>query len=674
MSKNDDISSMQENVDKEIEYTQSAICDEIKNVLVLPKWNEIIRHLQPNDTFLLDVSKPEWCDLFLNVKEQRFHMGCKRAILEILQVQYVGIDIVKEFDSINIEFTVDDEIDLHDISPKHSNRPVRFDCDVIATDNRKTYILSAWIKCPKCSVGWNQGCAFDKTFPDQYCITPDCHKAKLMVDKATAVTDYVQTIVIQEPLEVAVHNSPVMFTGKVYGHQIGTVFPGQKKRMTGIFRNVPDKKSEEMNIIIEVASMVDLEEQEVIFPDDNKLKLYRQQILDGNFCSSLIDSFAPEVYANNLYRDIKLSILLQLASGTGTHTKRGDINQLLVGDPSMAKSVLLKAAQRVVQKSIFTSGRGASAAGLTIGIVKLSDGRAVAQAGVMPLCSGGFAMIDEFDKMNGDDRTAMHEAMEQQQVSIAKAGIVMTLPAKTSVLSAANPKYGKYDNDLSLTENINLPVPLLSRMDMIWLIVDVVDKDLDSAKAHHILRNFRDEESQQDQPLSEKELMAYLNYARAKTPILADSVEDYIVELYNNMRSSAKDGMAIGTRQLEALVRMSTAHAKLLLKAEVDLDDVKIVTDLLKTSYMTLGVNLDTGDGKHQANFDHILPKDEKDQVFWKVFNKCVDEVGEVSEEEVIAKCAEYKQFGDDSKSRRYFGQMERQNKLLQKGNKYKRA
>jgi replicative DNA helicase Mcm len=587
--------------------------------------------------------------------------------------QFPGLDILKEFGDISVDVTVDTDILLHDISPKLENTPINFKCNIIAMDNRMTYIKHAYVKCPKCGNGYDKTCDFDKSFDAGYCDNNDCKRKALVVERRTMETDYVQTLLLQEPLEEAVNNSPVIFTAKIYGKHIGQVFPGQKKGVTGIFRSIPSKDGHENAIYIEITHMVDLEEQQLDPPSEADMQRYKKALEQGEFCDKIIDSFAPEVYANELYRDIKLSILLQLVSGVGTSTRRGDINQLLVGDPSMAKSVMLKASQRIVKKSLFTSGKGASSAGLTIGIVKLSDGRSVAQAGVMPLCSGGFAMIDEFDKMNPQDRSSMHEAMEQQQVSIAKAGISMTLPAKTSVLAAANPKYGNYDSELGLAENLDLPPPLLSRMDLIWLILDQVDESLDSAKANHILDNFMDEGSQTNQFMSEHQLMEYLNYARESHPTMNKNIRDVIVKLYNTMRKSATEGMAIGTRQLEALVRLSTAHAKLLLKSEVDEEDVKVVTRLLKSSYTTLGVNLDTGKGM-DTNLAGVSKKDNQTRAFWKCFAFCCDENGLAKESEVIKKCAEQEQFIDEENARAFFGKLEHQNMLKQKGNKYEKA
>ena len=179
---------------------------------------------------------------------------------------------------------------------------------------------------------------------------------------------------------------------------------------------------------------------------------------------------------------------------------------------------------------------GTSAAGLTIGMVKLADGTMIAQAGVLPLCSGGFAFIDEFDKMNKLDRSSMHEAMEQQTVSRAVAGVNLTLPAKTSILAAANPKFGKYDAKESLGENINVPPALLSRFDLIWLIKDKVDASLDMAKANHILDTYSDDRKIEKPMLAPRELMAYINYVREQKPVLSSETRREVLKIYEKMR------------------------------------------------------------------------------------------------------------------------------------------
>ena len=308
-------------------------------------------------------------------------------------------------------------------------------------------------------------------------------------------------------------------------------------------------------------------------------------------------------------------------------------NVLLVGDPSMAKSELLKFANKITQKSIYTSGKGSSAAGLTIGLVKLDSGKHVAQAGVLPLCSGGFAFIDEFDKMNTVDRSGLHEAMEQQTVSIAKAGFRMTLPSKTAILAAANPKFGTYDIDESLATNIDVPPPLLSRFDLIWLIRDTIDSNKDEQKAKFILNTFVDGIEKSNVLLEPELLSGYLNHARSLSPSLTKNSQDKILSIYKRMRDiSAKEGssITIGTRQLEAIVRLSTAHAKLHLRNEVSEDDVTQVEDIVKSMFESFGFDFDTGKNTNGNTVGTTTKSTSKEQTAVRVWNECKDKDGNV--------------------------------------------
>ena len=598
-----------------VNYTNSGLQDAIKDYLYTPRYLDIIDSLTPTSVFRFNASEDGIVDMF-NDNSANFAQELKNAVIRIKQQSFPGIDIAFEFSKLTVELTVNESVLLHDLSPKYENSPIQFVCEVIGMDERKSHIIETFAVCPKCFNEVKLVADFYKKLPKGYCPNSTCKKQLMEPDMSRTKTEYIQTVLIQEPLEQAVNNSPVIFTAKIYGSHIGKVFVGQKKRVTGIFKSIVTK-DDENDIVIQLISMEDLDLCDTVLPSDTELQDYKKELSsdESKFVKKLVDSFAPEIYADDLYKDIKLSILLQLVGGVKTR-KRGDINQLLVGDPSMAKSELLKASRRLTQKSVFTSGRGASAAGLTIGIVELPNGRKVAQAGVMALCSGGHAMIDEFDKMNPSDRSAMHEAMEQQTVSIAKAGINLTLPAQTSVMAAANPIYGKYDLERNLAENLNLPPPLLTRFDFIWLLVDVVNSQDDTSKAQHILSSYDME--YENTGMSEDKLMAYLNYARQLKPTLSKSTHLKLISVYNNMRSkSTSESITVGVRQLEALVRFSMARAKLLLKSEVDEDDVLAVTELLKSSYRSLRIDLDKGEGTSQQMITENSSKDYVAKQIW---------------------------------------------------------
>ena len=327
----------------------------------------------------------------------------------------------------------------------------------------------------------------------------------------------------------------------------------------------------------------------------------------------------------------------------------------------MAKSELLKYGKSITQKSVYTSGRGSTSAGLTIGMVKLSDGRMVAQAGVLPLCSGGYAFIDEFDKMGKDDRSSMHEAMEQQTVSIAKAGISLTLEAKTSIMAAANPKFGNYDPDLSLMDNINIPSPLLSRFDLIWLIRDGVNVTEDIMKANHILDGFDETESNNDCRFNNLELSAFINEAKKYTPKITKEVRDEIVKIYEKLRQSSNSELNIGIRQLEALIRLSMAHAKLRFKQNVELEDINAVKNLLVDMFNNFGIDLVKSQGT-QSTLIGSTGKMSKQQLHIHIWEQCADKNGCVKINEFFKKLDA--EGINDLERQKIFGMWEKTNQI----------
>jgi len=312
----------------------------------------------------------------------------------------------------------------------------------------------------------------------------------------------------------------------------------------------------------------------------------------------IIDSFAPHIHGHSIIKEAIILLIVgsnQKILGDGSKI-RGDINVFLVGDPGTAKSEMLKFCARIAPRGLYTSGKGSTAAGLTAAIVRDKTGIMMLEAGAVVLGDQGLVCIDEFDKMKPEDRSALHEVMEQQSVSIAKGGIVATLNARTSILAAANPMYGKYDPFKNITENVNLPIPLLTRFDLIFVVRDIPSKEKDEKIARHIIKLHTPQVIDNRSVIDVDLLTKYLSYAKRGTPRLTKEAEEKILEYYLQMRNVESEEMITVTpRQLEGIIRLSTARARLLMKDEVELEDAERAIFLLQSMLEDAGVDVNTG-------------------------------------------------------------------------------
>ena len=413
--------------------------------------------------------------------------------------------------------------------------------------------------------------------------------------------------------------------------------PGDRVSIVGIYKAAPSKGSGSMSGVFRtllVASSV-----EMLGKESTQLKLTARdtrnikRISQREDCFDLLaQSLAPSIFGHDF---IKKAMVLLLLGGieknlkNGTHL-RGDINMLMVGDPGVAKSQMLRSVMNIAPLSISTTGRGSSGVGLTAAITSDKDtGERRLEAGAMVLADRGVVCIDEFDKMGENDRVAIHEVMEQQTVTISKAGIHTSLNARCSVVAAANPIMGTYDHNSSITKNISLPASLLSRFDLLFIVLDQMTARHDRDLSEHVLRmhryrrpgddgtsaglfNERRTEEDEDLDLDEEDavipvfmkynrllhgprtsgykdllhtefLKLFIAYAKRRNPVLTTEACEMIVNNYVEMRQDATNKtIPITVRALETMIRLATAHAKLKLHTEVTQEDVDIAFDLMQ--------------------------------------------------------------------------------------------
>ena len=512
------------------------------------------------------------------------------------------------------------------------------------------------------------------------CQTPNCkHTSLAIIPEASRFIDF-QILRLQElPEDLPPGQLPHYVNVSIKQDLVDYARPGDRIVLTGIVRIEQERisgvsKSESALYRLRMdGNNVEFiggkglkssrrTEREEISPDEEKI--VKSLAKNPDIYDRLIASFAPHIKGHALFKEAILLLIvgsIQRVLTDGTKI-RGDINVFLVGDPGTAKSEMLKFCARIAPRGLYTSGRGSTAAGLTAAVVRDASGIFMLEAGAVVLGDQGLVCIDEFDKMRPEDRSALHEVMEQQSASIAKGGIVATLNARTSILAAANPMFGKYDIFKNIYENVNLPIPLLTRFDLVFIVRDIPSQEKDRNIAQHIISQHGSSGTDTTSLIDIDILTKYLSYAKRGEPALTKEAENLIMEFYLKMRNISGDDkenmITITPRQLEGLIRLATARARLLLKNKVEGEDADRAIYLFNEMLKNSGTDVNTG--KVDIGVLQGRPKSEvsKLQMFMEILRTLEGEPkSSVPEQEFVDELVKSDKFSEEE-ARNYIRRM----------------
>ena len=516
-------------------------------------------------------------------------------------------------------------ITLRGLRAKNIDRLVWTNGILVRSSTIRPKLIKAEFECMTCGAKFEVLQLTSRIKWPKFCSNTRC-KVKSqsdfrLISKNSEFIDW-QSVMIQEiPEDLPPGRIPRAIQAILTYDLVDTVKPGDRVTLMGIFKSVLAQSTKSMNstlfkTFIDV-NYIDPEDKaegliELSKKDKEEIeRLSKEPMIQKKIARSI----SPVIYGRD---DLKMATALSLFGGTrkprpGGGYKRGDIHILFVGDPGTGKSEILKSAIDISPRGLYTSGKGSTAVGLTAAVIKDNEtGQMNLEAGAIILANGGVAAIDEFDKMDTSDRSALHEAMEQQTVSIAKAGIVATLKAQTAIIAAANPRTGRYDRYKTPTQNINLPPSLLSRFDLIFIVTDKPDPANDAQMAEFILQNSMEgpkenSKSSKSAPIDNELLKKYIKYARRSCfPVLTEEAKEKIKAFYLQLRGQydSEDAIvSILARNLDALVRLSEAYAKMALRNKVLKSDVEEIIKLFKRYLKDTGYDESTG----KIDMDRIL-------------------------------------------------------------------
>ena len=541
------------------------------------------------------------------------------ALTEVLKLYPSYGDIHPDVFVRIVDLPVEDAI--RDIRQSHLNSLIRVSGVVTRRTGVFPQLKNVTYTCMVCS--YNVGPIFQNSSREEERpnACPECQqKGRWQINSAKTVYRNYQKLTLQEsPGSVPAGRIPRSKEVIVLNDLIDMAKPGDEIEVTGVYTNnfeaSLNTRQQGFPVFTTYIEANYVKRKGDLYSSGNLTDEDREDIRklsrDPKIVRRIMKSIAPSIHG---HEDIKMGIAFALFGGQEKFVKgktrlRGDINMLLLGDPGVAKSQFLKYTQATAGRAVYTTGKGASAVGLTAAVHKDPVTREfVLEGGALVLADRGVCLIDEFDKMNEQDRVSIHEAMEQQSISISKAGIVTSLQARCSVIAAANPIGGRYDSSKTFSDNVELTDPILSRFDILCVVRDVIDPVLDERLAKFVVHShvkchprfeddpeaplqnpFGENDDDDIEPIDQKLLRKYISYAKKECrPKLNQQDLPKIQRVYAELRkeSVTREGMPVAVRHIESIIRMSEARAAMRLSQQVSADDIDAAIGCMLQSFI----------------------------------------------------------------------------------------
>jgi len=627
---------------------------------------EDLYNFRPNKTFKIDIREHELFKHLLVETREEFRKVVKNGL--ILAVSYYWIDserfdlIRKMMDVykkakhlISIPHTLKmDEINSMD----HENRIITFECEVLSVPNKpKSVTLRMNYKCNGCGEDFEEEQGFEGTCTR--CGTGELEPTHV------ARSEMVQNIILREPMGQNKSSLQRNLDAKIHGEYVGEISMGDRIYITGIFKSIPIRRSNINDIIIDVINTEKSELGKDIMPTPEELAMFKEQQEKGALIDKLTRSIAYHIEGH--YTE-KLAVLLSLIEGNreedDERDKRGSVHVLFVGDPSTAKSEIMKSALRIADKIMFAIGNGATGVGLGMGSVKTSDGTSVLMPGPIVQCNHGHVYIDEFDKMNSEHRNMLLEVMQNQTCTRNIAGQSMTVEAETAILACANPIGSSWDEEIDIMQNLDVPSALLSRFILVFRFLDVKEKEAVRKTVSHITYVH---DKKPEGLFSYKELTVFINYVKKLKPKMTSEAWERINNFFVMIKTAdqKKGSIPIMIRNHESLVILATVFAKLQFKDKIDVDCAERAIKIYTDSLASFGMNV--GQGINESTLDdHFLSKPQKIK---KAFNTAGDKKGYAFPDDLIKVFIDKKIATNEDYAKGIIEKLRKEKKVIEKSN-----